>query len=114
VVAPDIPGFVWNRLRFCALAGSHRARDALSSSSQHDRLSARTWTRSALVHHRATTAMAPGGAKTCSTVAADLFPTLESELEAGLLGAIDLPDRDALSRKIAERDQTLAALLRAE
>lgn len=53
LLAPDIPGFICNRLQFALLPRGRRPRHTSGGRRQHDRPGARARSRPPLVHHRA-------------------------------------------------------------
>jgi 3-hydroxybutyryl-CoA dehydrogenase len=111
VLAPDIPGFIWNRLQFALLreAADLVTRQGVATSTIDrvlERGLARRWSIIGPF-----TAIALGGPDTFAAVAKELFPVLTSEVDPRVFGAIDLPERDATAKALVDRDRRLAALL---
>jgi 3-hydroxybutyryl-CoA dehydrogenase len=114
VTAPDIPGFIWNRLQMALL------REAVALALRHDVPAATVdlimrkglGRRLSLVGPFET--MALGGPATFAAVFGLVGPHLANDVTAAELAAVDLPDPDALQPVRRSRDRALAALLRAD
>jgi 3-hydroxybutyryl-CoA dehydrogenase len=108
ILAPDIPGFLWNRLRFALL------REAVRLVSEHGvdprdvdhamkRALGRRWS---LIGPFET--MALGGRETFVKIARLLFPEVAKDVDPEALARIDLPPSEQLRSLTSERDAELA------
>jgi len=114
VVAPDIPGFIWNRLQMAvlreavALAHRHAVQPATVDLVMRRGLGRRF----SLVGPFET--MALGGPATFAAVLGLVGSHLAQDVTPDELGAVELPDPAAMGPVRRARDRALAALLRAD
>ena len=114
VIAPDIPGFIWNRLQMALL------QEAVALASRHgvapetvDLVIRRgLGRRYSLVGPFETVAL--GGPATFAAVLDQLTPQLAREVSSKELTRLALPSAEALAPVRAARDRALAALLRSD
>lgn len=107
LIAPDIPGFLWNRLQFALLREAARlvvehGVDPRTVDLAVRRAIGRRWS---LVGPFET--MALGGRDTFVRIARLLFSELSRDVDPEALGRIDLPPAEALRSLAAERDAEL-------
>jgi 3-hydroxybutyryl-CoA dehydrogenase len=107
ILAPDIPGFIWNRLQFALLREATRLVVEHGVAPEHvdiamKRALGRRWS---LIGPFET--MALGGRETFLRIARLLFAEVGKEVDPEALAGIDLPAAEALRTLATERDAEL-------